>query len=460
LRQTTLSTRADTGVPGPKGYPLLGCLPQFWREPLSILTNAQRLDGDVVRLDLGTLRFYLLSHPDHVKWVLQENAKNYSKGYDRVKVLLGNGLVMNEGASWLQQRRLMQPIFHQRRLEGFAVTIVEETQKMLERWEALAYEGRAVNAAKEMKLLTQRIIVKTMFGAEVGAEEEKIARAFDTALLGINVRSLMPRWFGRLPISFNQRFKRALATLDEEVYRIIRQRRGRRGMGDDLLAMLMETRDEETGESMSDRQLRDEVMTIYLAGHETTANALSWVWYLLSTNPETARKVREEVSYVLKGRLPGFEDLPTLVYTRMVIDETLRLYPPAWIVTRRAIEDDEIGGYCIPAGSRLMLSPYLTHRRPELWENPEEFEPERFASESSNGSRRKAYFPFGGGPRQCIGNNFALMEAKLVVSTVMQRYRLDLIPGQEIKAQPRSTLGPRPGVWVRLRATSPAPLQA
>ena len=460
MRQTTRSTRAHTGVPGPKGYPLLGCLPQFWREPLSTLTNVQRQDGDVVRLDLGTLRFYLLSHPDHVKWVLQENAKNYSKGYDRVRVLLGNGLVMNEGASWLQQRRLMQPIFHQRRLEGFAVTIVDETQKMLERWEALANEGRTVNAAKEMKLLTQRIVVKTMFGAEVGAKEEKIARAFDTALLGINARSLMPRWFGRLPISFNRRFKRALATLDEEVYRIIRQRRGGRGKGDDLLAMLMETRDEETGESMSDRQLRDEVMTIYLAGHETTANALSWVWYLLSKNPETARKVREEVSYVLKGRLPGFEDLPTLVYTRMVIDETLRLYPPAWIVTRRAIKDDEIGGYRIPAGSRLMLSPYLTHRRPELWENPEEFEPERFASESTNGSQRYVYYPFGGGPRQCIGNNFALMEATLIVSTVMQRYRLDLIPGQEIKTQPRSTLGPRPGVWVRLRAASPAAPQA
>jgi len=354
----------------------------------------------------------------------------------------------------------MQPIFHQRRLEGFAVTIVEETQKMLERWEALANEGRTVNAAKEMKLLTQRIVVKTMFGAEVGAEEEKIARAFDTALLGINARSLMPQWFGRLPISFNRRFKRALATLDEEVYRIIRQRRGGRGKGDDLLAMLMETRDEETGESMSDRQLRDEVVTIYLAGHETTANALSWIWYLLSTNSETARKTGEEVSCVLKGRLPGFEDLPTLVYTRMVIDETLRLYPPAWIVTRRAIEDDEIGGYRIPAGSRLMLSPYLTHRRPELWENPEAFEPERFASESTNGSQRYVYYPFGGGPRQCIGNNFALMEATLIVSTVMQRYRLDLIPGQEIKAQPRSTLGPRPGVWVRLRAASPAAPQA
>ncbi len=447
-------------MPGPKGYPLLGCLPQFWREPLSTLTNAQREDGDVVRLDLGTLRFYLLSHPDHVRWVLQENAKNYSKGYDRVKVLLGNGLVTNEGASWLQQRRLMQPVFHQRRLQGFASNIVEETQKMLEHWEALASEGREMNVAKEMKFLTQRIIVKTMFGGQVGVEDEKIARAFDTVLLGIDVRSLLPRWFGRLPIPFNRRFEWALTTLDEEVHCIIRQRRGGHGKEDDLLAMLIETRDEETGESMSDRQLRDEVMTIYLAGHETTANVLSWVWYLLSKNPDAARKVGEEVYHVLKGRPPSFEDLPALVYTRMVIDETLRLYPPAWIFTRRAVEEDEIGGCSIPEGSRLMISPYVTHRRPEFWENPEGFDPERFAPESSNGSQRYAYYPFGGGPRQCIGNNFALMETTLVVSAVMQRYRLDLIPGQEVKAQPRSTLGPRPGVWVRLRAASPAPPQA
>jgi cytochrome P450 len=460
VRQATLGTRTQTAVPSLKGYPLLGCLPRFWREPLSTLVNAQREGGDVVRIDLGTLRFYLLSRPDHVKWVLQENAENYSKGYDRVKVLLGNGLIMSEGASWLQQRRLMQPAFHQRRLEGFTAIMVKETQKTLEHWETLAYEGRTLDVAEEMKLLTQRIIVKTMFSTEVGAEDE-IAWAFDTALLGIDVRSLMPRWFGWLPIPFNRRFKRALAILDEEVYRIICQRRrGGQGKGDDLVRMLMETRVEETGESMSDQQLRDEVMTIYLAGHETMANTLSWVWYLLSKNPEAARKVREEVSYVLKGRSPGFKDLPTLVYTRMVIDETLRLYPPAWIVSRRAIEDDELCGYRIPAGSRLMLSPYVTHRRAELWENPEGFDPERFASGNSNGRQRYAYYPFGGGPRQCIGNNFALMEATLVVSMVMQRYRLDLIPGQEVKAQPRSTLGPRPGVRVKLRAASSALPQA
>lgn len=456
MRQAALGTRARTAAPTLRGYPLLGCLPRFWREPLPTLANAQREEGDVVRMDLGTKRFYLLSHPDHVKQVLQENAKNYSKGYDKVKALLGNGLVMNEGAFWLQQRRLMQPAFHNRRLEKFAVVIVGETQQALDGWEASASEGGGtLEVAEEMKILAQRIVVKTMFGVEVGAEYKKIARAFDTALVGVEVRSLMPRWFARLPIPFNKRFERALAALDEELYRIIRQRRGgEHGQGDDLLAMLMVARDEETGESMSDRQLRDEAITIYLAGHETTANALSWVWYLLSKNPEVARKVGEEVSCVLKGRTPSFEDLPKLVYTRMVIDETLRLYPPVWIVTRKALEDDEIGGYRIPAGSKLMLSPYVTHRRADLWENPERFDPERFAFGSSGGRERYAYYPFGGGPRQCIGNNLALMQATLVVSAVSQRYRLALVPGQEVRAQPKGTLKPLPEMRMTPRAAS------
>ena len=218
----------------------------------------------------------------------------------------------------------------------------------------------------------------------------------------------------------------------------------------------MEARDEGTEESMTERQLRDEVMTIYLAGHETTAAALSWGWYLLSKNPDAARKVRDEVSYVLKGRWPSLEDLPALVYTRMVIDETLRLYPPAWVVSRKAVEDDEMGGYRITAHSRLMLSPYVTHRRADLWENPEGFDPQRFAPGNGDGRQRYAYYPFGGGPRQCIGNNFALMEATLVLSAVAQRYQLALVPGQEVSAKPKATLRPHPGIWMMLHAASPA----
>ena len=218
--------------------------------------------------------------------------------------------------------------------------------------------------------------------------------------------------------------------------------------------MLMEARDEETGETMSDRHIRDEVTTIYLAGHETTAVTLAWAWYLLSKSPDVARRVREEVSQVLGERTPGIEDLPNLTYTRMVLDETPRLYPAVWMISRTAVEEDDIGGYRIPAGHTLFLSPYVTHRRTDLWPNPESFDPERFAPESGNGRPRFAYYPFGGGPRLCIGNNFALMEATLVVAMTMQRYRLDLMPGQTVKAHPKGTLRPRPGVWMTPHRTT------
>jgi cytochrome P450 len=365
--------------------------------------------------------------------VLRENYKNYVKGYGKVRVLLGNGLVLSEGSFWRRQRRLMQPAFHRRRLAGFADAMTDETARMLDSWEAKVVEGKPLDVAMEMTLLTQRIIVKTMFGSDVGEEGERIARAFETALAGIDARFLIPLWMTRLPLPVNRRFKKALATIDEAVHRIIRERRreGQEG-GDDLLSMLMEARDEETGETMSDQQIQDEVTTIYLAGHETTAVTLAWAWYLLSKSPEVARGVREEVSRVLGERTPGIEDVPNLTYTKMVIDETLRLYPAAWMISRTAVEEDEIEGYRIPAGQTLFLSPYVTHRRPDLWPNPEGFDPERFAPESGGERPRFAYFPFGGGPRQCIGNNFAHVEAILVVAMVMQRYRLDLMSGQTV----------------------------
>lgn len=458
MQQTVPGVGVHTDVPELKGYPLVGIMPRYRFNLPSAFVEAQRSSGDVVRIHYGTARFYLLSHPDHVEWVLQKNAKNYAKGFNRAKIaiLLGNGLVVNEGASWLRQRRLMQPAFHRKRLERLAQAMVEETQKMLERWEVPATEGRPLDIAREMKLLTRRVVMKTMFGLEEDDEEgERIARAFETTLSILGLRYFLPLWFGRLPLPFNRRFERALAVLDEKVYQIIDERR-RSGVaaGDDLLSMLVDARDEQTGESMTQKQLRDEVLLLYLAGHETTANALSWVWYLLSRHPEARRKVHEEAHRVLGERPPAFEDLPKLLYTRMVIDETLRLYPPADTIVRKPLEDDVIGGYRIPAGSSLALSPYVTHHRADLWDNPEGFEPERFAPVNSHQRPRYAYYPFGGGPRQCIGNGFALMEATLVVAAVSQHYRLDLVAGQEIKARVRGTLGPRPAVWVMAHSTA------
>lgn len=398
----------------------------------------------------------LLSRPDHVEYVLKENRANYVKGYDNARVLLGNGLPMNEGESWLRQRRLMQPAFHRRRLARFVGTMVEEAEETLGSWEGAASDGRAVDVGREMTLLTQRIIVKTMFGSDVGARGERIARAFDAGMRGIEFRSQLPLWVSRLPLPVNRRFEGALATLDEEVHRIIGERQRERTEGggegrDDLLGMLLEARDEETGEGMDDRQVRDEVMNIYLAGHETTAVLLTWLWYLLSKNPEAARKVREEALDVAGDHPPGLDGLPKLVYTRMVVDETLRLYPSAWLLARKAVEDDEIGGYRIPAGTGLFVSPYVTHRRSDLWENPEGFDPERFRPGRNGGAEgrpRSAYYPFGGGPRQCIGQNFALMEATLIVASIARRYRLDLVAGQGVKPLPRGTLKPNSEVWM------------
>lgn len=452
MQQTVPRPRAANEVPGMKGLPLVGNLAQFQRRPLETLVRAAREGGGVARIDLASERCYLLSDPEHVRHVLQENPRNYVKGYDKVAVLLGNGLVMSEGSFWRRQRRLMQPAFHRRKLAGFAEVMVGETARMLDGWEARAPAGAPFDVAMEMTLLTQRIIVKTMFGGDVGEEGEKIARAFDTALGGIEKRFVIPLWMTRLPLPANRRFEGALSTIDGAVHRIIRERR-RRGQedGDDLLGMLMGARDEETGEGMSDRQIRDEVTTIYLAGHETTAGTLAWAWYLLSKSPETARGVHRETRRVLGDRTPVVEDLKDLTYTRAVLDETLRLYPPAWMVSRKAVGEDEIGGYPIPAGQTIFLSPYVTHRREDLWPNPEGFDPHRFAPGNGDDRPRFAYFPFGGGPRLCIGQNFALMEATLILAMVMQRYRLDLVPGRPVDPNPRGTLRPRPGVWMMPR---------
>lgn len=355
-------------VPAAGGYPVVGVLPRFRSDAFALLLDATREVGDVARLNFPGRDWVLLSHPDHVEHVLKANRANYVKGYDGARALLGNGLPLNEGESWLRQRRLMQPAFHRWKIARFAATMVEEAEETLKGWEGSASAGLPVDAGREMTLLTQRIVVKTMFGSSVSERGERIARAFDVGMRGIELRSQLPPWVSRLPLPVNRRFGRALATLDEEVHRIIGERQRERAGGgegrDDLLSLLLDARDEDTGQGMDEGQVRDEVINIYLAGHETTAVLLTWVWYLLSKNPEVARRVGEEALEVLGDRTPNLEDLPRLVYTRMVIDETLRLYPSAWVLARKAVENDEIGGYPIPEGTGLFVCPYVTHRRP------------------------------------------------------------------------------------------------
>jgi cytochrome P450 len=438
-------------APGPSGYPVVGIIPKMWGQPLEFLVSAARQYGDVVYLDMGATSFYLINEPRYIQHILQDNYQNYRKGYEVVESLLGKGLVSSDGAHWQRQRRLMQPAFHRRKLEGFATTITDATGVMLRSWKAYADRGEALDVAGEMTKLTLGVILETMFSTDIHDEREVAGAAFEIALRQFNTRLMAPfQWLDRLPTPHNRRFRRALATLDGIVYRIIAERRRTGADTGDLLSMLLAARDEETGTGMSDQEVRDEVMTIFLAGHETTANALAWVWYLLSKYPDTARRLQTELDNVLDGCRPTFADLSELKYTRLVIDEALRLYPPAWMFAREAIDDDELDGYRVPAGAKVMISPFITHRHAAYWENPAGFDPERFTSERSADRPRYAYFPFGGGPRRCIGEGFALMEATLVIGMVAQAYRLDLVPGRVVEPETVATLRPRDGVWVTL----------
>ncbi|MBL8057915.1 MAG: cytochrome P450 [Anaerolineales bacterium] len=432
-------------------YPIVGALPKVWRAPLQFFVEAAA-SHRVVRLNLGPRSFYLLSHPDDVRYVLQDNARNYVKGYDMVKPVLGDGLVTANGDLWLRQRRLMQPAFHRQKIAGLADQMTGAAAEMLERWGPLAQRGAPLDLAAEMMQLTQTIIVRTMFSTDLSADAPRLMAAFSAVLEYLNTLIFAPV---NIPVSWptptNVRFRRALGLIEGTVYRIIAERRQAGRSEPDLLSMLLDARDE-NGQGMSEKQIRDELLTIFFAGHETTASTLAWTWWLLGQHPEPYARLEAEVASVLGGRRPAFADLPGLAYTRQIIDEALRLYPPAWMFTRTPVADDEIAGYRVPAGVQVMLSPYITQRLPEFWEAPAEFRPERFAPGAEAGRPKLAYFPFAAGPRQCLGKDFALVEAALLLAAMVQRYRVRLAPGQTVRALPIATLRPQPGVLVTLQA--------
>jgi cytochrome P450 len=438
-------------APGPQ----LGLLEALLRNrkpahQLDLLTRASREYGPIVRISVGKRFLHLLDDPDYIRHVLQGNARNYRKSinYEPLKLVIGEGLLTSEGLSWRRQRRLIQPAFHRRKLETLASVIVEETETVSARWARRAASQEPLNVAAEMTGLTLRAVSRSLLGSDIAHDTHQISEA--QAFLNRYVDSRMGGFIHlppRVPTPRNLRFKRALADLDSVVYGIIDQRIGRNDAGDDLLGMLLEARDEQTGEAMTRVQLRDEVATILLAGHETTANALSWTWYLLAQDKRVQNKLHEELDNTLRGRAPVFADLVELSYTRAVFEEALRLYPPAWAISRRPVEDDVVGGYRIPAGSTVLLSPYVTHRNPRFWANPGAFDPERFYPASARDRPAYAYFPFGGGPRKCIGNGFAMMEAQLVLATLAQRYRLRLLPGQLMEPEPLVTLRPKYGIF-------------
>ena len=411
---------------------------------------ARKAHGDLVRTRFAQFRIYLLFNPDYVLHLLQKNPTAYKKdGYLHIEPLTGQGLLTSEGEFWRRQRRFAQPAFHRDRLQQMAETMTAATEKMLDRWEhhVESKAGEPLEISTEMSRLTLGIVSRTLFSTDVSGEAEGVGKALEFALQDgfSRVGRFVALPFG-VPTPANRRHLAAIRTLDRIVYGLIDDRIKSGEKKDDLLGMLLEARDEETGESMARKQLRDEIITILSAGYETTARALTWTFYLMDKNPEQAAKLREELETVLGGRNPVYEDLLRLEYAGRFIQESMRLYPPVWGLARLAREDDEIGGCRIPKASRLIISAYITHRHPDLWENPELFDPERFTPENSEGRPKYAYFPFGGGPRRCIGINFATMEATLVVAMVARRFGLSLISGHRVETEPSFTLRPRYGM--------------
>jgi cytochrome P450 len=435
---------------GPRGRPLTGVLREVRRDPLGFLSGTFRQHGDVSRYQLGPIRSHLIAHPDGVRQVLQENVKNYTKdhiSYGIVRWIAGNGLLTSQGDFWLRQRRLAQPAFHRQRIAAMGERMVQRTAAMLEGWEAAATSGAPLVIGEEMMRLALGIVGDALFGADVGAQTAAVDHGFNTLSAQVVGRfrsgNIIPPV---LPTRADRDWRAALAELDHVVYAIIGERRRSGADTGDLLSMLMLARDEETGAQMDDKQLRDEVLTMLVAGHETTATALSWAWALLDAHPHAAARLHAELDQVLGGRLPSVADLPQLSYTRMVIDETMRLYPPVYILSRKVVADDAIGGYKIPGGSAADISPYITHRHPDFWEDPERFDPERFAPDRAAARHKYAYIPFSTGPRMCIGNSFALMEATLILATAAQRFRPRLPGGAMPAALPLITLRPAGGL--------------
>jgi cytochrome P450 len=437
-------------APGPRGALLLGSLRAFREDPVGLLVAAHRDHGDVVRLRLGPTVAHLLSHPRGIRHVLQTRHPIYTKntpGVVRLRDFLGNGLLTSDGDFWRKQRRTAQPAFHRERIQAFASLMSTATGQMLDAWDRRLEAGSArIDIAEEMMALTLRIVAEALFGAEVGSTTHAVGEALEVVLQVTNARVKrvvgLPRF---LPTPENRRFRRAVGVLDGVVEAMVGARRTAEAR-DDLLSMLVAARDPETGRGMDDRQLRDEILTVLLAGHETTANALTWSLYLLSRHPEEQVRLEEEVDRVLGGRAPTLDDLGSLTRASLVVQEAMRLYPPAWLFGRSPTEDDEVDGYRIEAGSLVFLSPYVTQRRPDLWPEPERFLPDRFAGASAASLDRFAYFPFGGGPRQCIGLAFANLEMQIVMARLAGRYRLRLAPDARVDIEPLVTLRPRHGM--------------
>lgn len=432
-------------------------LAEYSRDPLGFMTHCAREFGEVVPFQFEGELFCLLTNPSHITEVLKDRLR-FIKDQDtrRLQGLLGNGLVTSEGDFWQRQRRLTQPMFHHQRISHYGAVMVDYTQQMLQTWRV----GQVVDVHAEMMRLTLNIVMKTIFDQDVSDREANhVAHAIDEAMNWYVAQGTDngSNWLDRglqsvgLRVSeTDRRYQEALILLDQTVYAMIQQRRHNSTMATDLLSMLMQVEDADDGSRMSDLQLRDEVATMIAAGHETTANTLSWAWMLLAQHPHVCAQLKTELDRVLQGRVATFEDLPQLSYANWVIKETMRLYPTVTSVGREATEDCEIGGYQIPKGTTLILSQWVMHRDGRYFAEPEKFYPDRWANDFEKQLPRGVYFPFGDGPRVCIGRSFAMMEAVLILVTIAQQFDLSLVAEHLIELQPSFTLRPKHGIQVQV----------
>jgi cytochrome P450 len=422
-------------------------------DQLSVLVT-ELFDRNMLAFNHLFLHGFLINKPEYIEHVLLTNHTNYTKSHFLRRMLgplLGDGLLTSEGEFWRRQRRILAPAFHHKRISDYVNTMVVCTEATMARWRTIT---RPFDVAAEMMALTLNIIARTMFSTDVSGEVEIVRRLMNVV---VNLRPSvvdilgLPEWLPRLkPMAY----RRAIAEFEALVWRLLSNRRAKEVDQGDLLSMLLTARDPETGEGMSDKQIRDEILTIFLAGHETTAVALSWSWYLLAQHPRAEAKLHDEVDRVLGGRMPNYADLVELKWARMVIEEALRLYPPAYRIVRTAVGEDRIGGVHVEPGAIIDINSYVTHRNPKLWPDPESFEPERFAPAAVAARHRFAYLPFGGGPRICIGNNFAMVEAQIILAAIAQRYRLLVASNHVVQPIGLLTLRPKNGVWVTLEPRS------
>jgi cytochrome P450 len=423
------------------------------KAPLAFVQEVTRDYGDIVRVGaIGKRHVLVLTNPSHVQYILQENNKNYIKGdsFKEIKLIVGDGLAANDGEQWRRHRRLMQPAFHRQKIRELVGSMASVVERVRQSWAARP-AGEAIDISSEMMKLTQRVMLRALLSVDTEERNVELMAAWDEVHEFLSERLFsIVKFPVSLPFPSHRRFKRAMKTLDDAMSEILTERRRAPEGPADLLSLLLDARDEATGTGLSDQELRDEVMTMFAGGFETTAVVLAWACLLLTQHPDVEEKLFAEVSSVLEGRTPTSDDIPRLRYTRMVLDETMRLYPGVWIFTRTNIADDTIGGYSIPTRSLIFLCPYITHRRPEMWKDPEAFHPERFA-EANGDKRRFVFYPFGGGPRQCIGEAFAMAEMHLVLAMMVQRFTIRAEPGLAVEPEPMFTLRARPAIRIILK---------